>query len=123
VPGRDVDVVVVTGPDVVDRADVERGAVVDVVDVDERTVVDVRGALVEGAGGSVVEVRRVEVVRATVSGTVPIGETDSDAGRTSKNTTRVTTKTAPNTAVDLRTRPRISSGPPARCSSRGRAAC
>jgi len=107
------------GSDDVDRDDVVGGFVDEV----EMCVEDdvVRGALVDGAGGSVVEVVRAMVVRGTRLSR--FSDCDADSGRTSTNSTNVTMKIALRITVDLRARPSISGRPPeARCWSPRRAA-
>jgi hypothetical protein len=127
-PGGDV--VEVVGPEVrgaergsddVDRDDVI-GGFVDEVEVEMRVGDEVvRGALVDGAGGSVVEVVRAMVVRGTRLSR--FNDCDAVSGRTSTNSTNVTMKIALRITVDLRARPSISERPrEARCWSPRRAA-
>ncbi len=97
-PGTDELAVPLGAVDVVD------GPADDVV-VDDDRVVDVdRGTLVVVERAVVVLVARA-VVGDGAFGTIPFD--DTDGGRTSRYSVNVAAKTAPSTAVDLRTRSRV----------------
>jgi hypothetical protein len=107
------------GNDDVDRDEVV-GGFVDEVEVEVCVEEVARGALVEDAGGSVVDVVRAMVVRG--ARLLRFTDCDTDSGRTSRNNTNVTMKIALSISVDLRARPSISGRPPgARRRSRRRA--